>query len=417
MYGWINGCLEDLVVEVYGVDIWEQIKLDANCNVPTGDFFRSVNYDDESTFNLVASACKILDTTSDVILETFGRHFIQFLEQNGYESTMKSQGNTLREWIKNVNEPHRLLRSRFPRCHLPEFWTENDDSDEFGETVLVHYYSTRGSVFTSVVVGIIKEAAKRYFDREVAMELVRIDESEHAHINFHAVWRIPNIGKDYSAIQSRTPRTPPLELNFLEKHSDWMASSQDDKRIRCPFHNGNSGDKVDNSAVLNLSYPSEDSDNLTCIPLDIGLCGRDFKRIFPYHIVVDRTMQIIQVGGTMNTMMLQRGLSIIGRKMNELFTLTLPDSFPLNWNAIVKLRDVSIEMVISSVVFTQDDVKFRGEIMFLMEHCTSRSDANARAVFLINPYIPTMNNLMDLDLSLNDLPRYSFQRDLLLLGT
>lgn len=408
------------MLKTYDAEIWEQIKLDAHCHVPTGDFFRSVNYDDESTFCLVEAACKILGTTPDDILEAFGRHFMQFLEQNGYESTMKAQGSTLREWIKNINEPHRLLRSRFPKSNLPEFWTENDDSDEFGETVFVHYYSTRGSYFSAVVVGIIKEAAKRYFDKEISMELVMVDETERAHINYHAVWRVPNIGKDYASIQNSSI-TPPLEASYLENHSDLMASIHDEKLLRCPFHHGNLNGIERNSSLSNFCKQQTDSDNLTTssVEVDVGLCGHDFRRIFPYHIVVDRSMRIIQVGNTLRTMMLQRGRNIINCLMSDLFTLTLPDSFPLNWNAVRKLRDVSIEMIFTSEQLTQDssEVKFRGEIMFLKQHCTDLNDINAQAVFLINPYIAAMSNLMSLDLSLNDLPKHSFQRDLLLIGT
>eukprot|EP01039_Chlorochromonas_danica_P020926 gene20926-25675_t len=79
MYGWINGCLEDLILEVYGNGIWEQIKSKAKCHLPTGDFFRSVHYDDESTYALVSAACSVLGAPVDVLLEAFGRHFIYYL--------------------------------------------------------------------------------------------------------------------------------------------------------------------------------------------------------------------------------------------------------------------------------------------------------------------------------------------------
>lgn len=397
MYGWINGCLEDLILEVYGNGIWEQIKSKAKCHLPTGDFFRSVHYDDESTYALVSATCSVLGAPVDVLLEAFGRHFIYYLEQNGYDSTMKSQGNTLREWIKNVNEPHRLLRSRFPKSSLPEFWTENDESDETGETVLLHYYSTRGGRFVSVVVGIIKEAAKRYFDQEIEMHMISAEDVAHANVNFHAVWRIPQVGKDSSGSVCSNV-TPPLETTEL----------------RCPFHHKASSTSSSHSSPV---VPPTPSALESALP-DIGISGKDFRRIFPSHIIVDQNMTIRQAGNTLLNMMLSRGINILNRHIGDLFALTLPDNFPFNWQSLRKLRDANIEMVTTTVTSTEKGVatsiKFRGEVMFLNEN-TSQPD-QTMAVFLINPYVSAMQDLMQLDLSLNDLPKHSFQRDVLLIG-
>lgn len=151
---------------------------------------------------------------------------------------------------------------------------------------------------------------------------------------------------------------------------------------------------------------------------DIGISGKDFRRIFPSHIIVDQNMTIRQAGNTLLNMMLSRGINILNRHIGDLFALTLPDNFPFNWQSLRKLRDANIEMVTTTVTSTEKGVatsiKFRGEVMFLNEN-TSQPD-QTMAVFLINPYVSAMQDLMQLDLSLNDLPKHSFQRDVLLIG-
>lgn len=138
MYGWINGCLEFLVISAHGLQVWETIKSVAGCDVQHGDFHRNVHYPDAMTYSLVSAAASVLKLTSDEVLETVGRQFLHFLKEHGYESTMRFQGNTFHQWIKNVNEPHRLLRSRFPKSRLPEFWSEEDESDPSKQAVSPH---------------------------------------------------------------------------------------------------------------------------------------------------------------------------------------------------------------------------------------------------------------------------------------
>lgn len=68
MYGWINGCLEDLIIESYGIEIWNSIKSKAGITQANGDFFRSVNFDDETTYQLVNAASQLLSVPKDDLL-------------------------------------------------------------------------------------------------------------------------------------------------------------------------------------------------------------------------------------------------------------------------------------------------------------------------------------------------------------
>ena len=61
MYGWINDCVEKLVVEKFGRATWLAIKEAAGLSeFQEGDFIRLEHYPDKMTFDLVAAASKIL---------------------------------------------------------------------------------------------------------------------------------------------------------------------------------------------------------------------------------------------------------------------------------------------------------------------------------------------------------------------
>jgi hypothetical protein len=167
MYGWINASLESLVLNKYGADVWAQIVEAAECPVQSGDFIRNVNYPDDLTKRLIQASCKVLNMSQEQLVEKSGVNFIRFVQQNGYESTIRCQGTTFSEWLRNLNEPHRLLKSRFPNSKFPEFWCVNDENDLTGQTLILHYYSYRGELFAPMVLGCIKEAAKVYFNLDV----------------------------------------------------------------------------------------------------------------------------------------------------------------------------------------------------------------------------------------------------------
>ena len=54
MHGFMLQCLESLVIEKYGVDKWEELKLKANCTIQTGSWVRWEYYRDAMINELVA---------------------------------------------------------------------------------------------------------------------------------------------------------------------------------------------------------------------------------------------------------------------------------------------------------------------------------------------------------------------------
>lgn len=47
MLGWINDCVEQLVLDKFGVDAWHLVKEKAGCDTPDGGFLKLEHYSDK----------------------------------------------------------------------------------------------------------------------------------------------------------------------------------------------------------------------------------------------------------------------------------------------------------------------------------------------------------------------------------
>ena len=71
MYGWIQETIEALVLEKFGSEAWQKVKLEAGlASFPTGGFARNEYYNDAITMNLVRALCNVckLDMESALVL-------------------------------------------------------------------------------------------------------------------------------------------------------------------------------------------------------------------------------------------------------------------------------------------------------------------------------------------------------------
>jgi len=170
MLGWINDCVEKLVLEKYGGEnAWKIIKQKAHCSVPNGGFYKMEHYSDASTMELLDATCEHVGMTLDELMEAFGKFFAHYIRGEGYETLLCCQGSTLKDWMSNINAIHHHLQSTFPKkMIMPEFWCEDSATDD-GSLVL-HYHSKRGKLFAPLAKGLVEEVAKFQFKLDIHME-------------------------------------------------------------------------------------------------------------------------------------------------------------------------------------------------------------------------------------------------------
>jgi len=190
MFGWVNDCTECLVLTKFGEETWHKIKEKAGCEVQDGGFLRYKYYPDSDTVQLVVAASEVLGIGVDDVLMAFGDYFIDYVQENGYSNVLECLGSNLRDWLSNLNSLHDHLQASYPKGFVaPVFWSEDDENSSEG-AILVHYFSHRGSLLVPLVVGVIKKLAKVYFDIEINMDQVQLQDENEAN---HTSWRITTV--------------------------------------------------------------------------------------------------------------------------------------------------------------------------------------------------------------------------------
>ena len=169
MLGWINDCIEKLVIAKFDVKTWHIVKSRAGCTVADGDFLKLDHYSDKSTIDLVVAASEVSGLSVDQVLEAFGEFFVPYIIGEGYESLLCCQGSTMKDWMTNINAIHQHLQTTFPKkMTMPEFWCEINENG----SLTLFYYSSRGNYLAPLAVGLVTEVAKFQFELDVCMEIV-----------------------------------------------------------------------------------------------------------------------------------------------------------------------------------------------------------------------------------------------------
>jgi guanylate cyclase soluble subunit beta len=167
MLGWINDCVEKLVIEKYGVEAWHKVKELAGCDSKDDGYLKLEHYPDRSTLDLVNAAGELSGLSQAEVFEAFGKFFVPYIIGEGYENLLCCQGSTLKDWMTNINAIHQHLQTTFPKkMIMPEFWCEENED----RTLTLFYFSSRGNYLAPLAVGLVTEVAMFQFDLDIRMD-------------------------------------------------------------------------------------------------------------------------------------------------------------------------------------------------------------------------------------------------------
>jgi hypothetical protein len=155
MYGLVNKAIQDLVCEKFGEDKWAEIKKLSGFE---DDFFIGLQtYPDALTYSLVKNASKILGAEASVVMETFGEYWILYTANEGYGDMMELAGETLPDFLNNLDMLHNRLNNLMPNLMPPQFSTRNETPN----SIELEYRSHREG-FSPMVVGLLRGLCKRF---------------------------------------------------------------------------------------------------------------------------------------------------------------------------------------------------------------------------------------------------------------
>lgn len=155
MYGLVNQAIRDMVCDHFGVETWQTIRLKAD--ISTDMFSRMEAYPDDLTHRLVRVASEVLELSSAQIMQAFGEYWVQYTAEKGYGEMLDMSGETLPEFLENLDDLHTRIGLSFPKFKPPSFETVNSG----GDSLELHYHSLREG-FAPMVLGLIEGLGERF---------------------------------------------------------------------------------------------------------------------------------------------------------------------------------------------------------------------------------------------------------------
>lgn len=184
MYGLVNKGMADLVTARFGAAKWDEIRRRAG--VADEVFLAMKSYPDEVTYRLVGAAAEVLGVPGETLLTAFGEYWVEFTGASGHGEIMNAAGDTLEEFLGNLDLMHARVALAFPELRPPSFRL-----DRLAPGLLdLHYVSTRAGL-APLVVGLLQGLAKR-FDTECSVEARRENDGE----GEHDVFRVRYVPSD-----------------------------------------------------------------------------------------------------------------------------------------------------------------------------------------------------------------------------
>ncbi|KAM5277838.1 guanylate cyclase soluble subunit beta-2-like [Hipposideros larvatus] len=403
MYGFINTCLQSLVIEKFGEETWEKLKAAAEVQ---DAFMTYTVYDDIITLKLIQEACKVLGVSMEAILKLFGEYFFEFCKKSGYDRMLRTLGGNLTEFIENLDALHSYLALSYKEMNAPSFRLERGADRK----MLLHYYSDRSGL-CHIVPGIIEAVAKDFFNMDVAMDILDMNkEVERTGKKEHVVFLI--VQKSHRQIRKAKPNRlqdsqdtrrdeEALEAAFLRMKEKYLSvslhavnkSRWEVVRRIVTFGKGH---------LLNIFVP--------IYPERLWMEEKTFCNAFPFHIVFDESLRVKQAG--VNIQKYVPGLQNQNIQLDEYFSIIHPQ---VTFNIFSICKFINSQFVLKTrrermpgAWKHQPTLKLRGQMIWM--------ESMRCMIYLCSPKLRSLQELEERQMHLSDLAPHDTTRDLILLN-
>ncbi|KAL9894293.1 guanylate cyclase soluble subunit beta-1-like isoform 2-T5 [Glossina fuscipes fuscipes] len=425
-----------------------------------GQFLVRQIYDDEITYNLIGAAVEILNIPADDILEIFGKTFFEFCQDSGYDKILQVLGATPRDFLQNLDALHDHLGTLYPGMRAPSFrCTEKDGS------LLLHYYSERPGL-EHIVMGIVKAVASKLHGVEVEIDIIKrkgdpVEEHEKDDVFSQQLQQQQHVTTNTFASEENNNHNRNLNNNneqdtvenfsntdgvnkneeqcvFIKPKSSSISSTtatkadsfdaDEDKEQKCLRLLKNKSDdierydhvqflireitsdaKADSKETATKDQeaskePPDEIDFLCEAPL---ISPASFCKIFPFHLMFDRQMKIVQAGKSVSR--------VIPRVADENCSLlevleAIRPHLQLTFeNVLAHINTIYVLQTRQGAMGKHERyLRLKGQMMYLPE--------TERILFQCYPSVMNLDDLAKKGLYISDVPLHDATRDLVLLS-
>uniref|UniRef100_A0A8C6ZQ78 guanylate cyclase n=1 Tax=Nothoprocta perdicaria TaxID=30464 RepID=A0A8C6ZQ78_NOTPE len=393
-YGFINSCLKSLVVEKYGEETWEKLRLQAGVE---DSFLTFEVYKDEITMQLIDKACKILGVPADMVLRQFGEHFFEFCKRSGYDHMLRTLGGNLHEFIENLDALHSYLSLSYQEMNAPSFRVEKNGDG----SMHLHYYSDRRGL-CHIVPGIIGAAALDFFNIDISMEIVnQAEEEERTGKKEHIVFLV-----------TQNPIFSYKERNKLfSSPQNLVLEKADTVRGRgsaiCPVKKSH-WKKIRGMIALGRGKLLRGFDPV--YPKNLWIDPKTFCNGLPFHMVFDKELRVKQAGVSIQKIV--PGLQTMGICLDHYFSITHPE-VPFTISSIQKFINSQFVFQTRREMMPESwkqrpMLELRGQMIWM--------EPVQCMLYLCSPLLRTLHELEERQMHIADIAPHDVTRDLILLN-
>ncbi|XP_057887399.1 LOW QUALITY PROTEIN: guanylate cyclase soluble subunit beta-2-like [Melospiza georgiana] len=438
MYGFINTCLKSLVVEKYGEETWEKLRLQAGVQ---DSFLTFEVYKDEITMQLVDKACKVLGVPADIVLREFGKYFFEFCKRSGYDHMLRTLGGNLYEFIENLDALHSYLSLSYQEMNAPSFRVEKNEDG----SMHLHYYSDRRGL-CHIVPGIIGAAALDFFNIEISMKIVnQTEEEERTGKKEHIVFLV-----------TQNPLFPCKERNEFSSSSQCLVDSEKQienqlKKEGLEKAKNANGDRGNSVCPVKKSHWKTLRGIITLgkgkllrgfdpvYPKSLWIDTKTFCNGLPFHMVFDKELKVKQAGVSIQKIV--PGLQTMGISLDQYFRIVHPE-VPFTISSIQKFINSQFVFQTRREMMPESwrerpMLELRGQMMWMeplqcmLYLCSPLLQSLAHAVspgqmmwmeplqcmlYLCSPLLRSLHELEERQMHIADIAPHDVTRDLILLN-
>lgn len=377
MYGMLLESVQHFLQLEYGEEVWQQVREQAGCKFAV--FNTHQIYPDHVMTSLAAACAEVTGegATKDHFMQFFGRCFVRFFSNFGYDLTIKATGRYFSDFLQSVDNIHMQMRFTYPKMKSPSMYITHVDP----HGVVLVYRSTRQG-FTRYFMGQLYQIAEELYNTQLAIKVLEEVTSVPGTRNVLVKFRLDFDNREF--VLSRTDKRTHLER---------------------------------------LTLPG--------VPCSV------LMRLFPFGLVFNEEMRILAAGEKLLQVCGTSPDALLGQSVTDSFKLRRPRGIPFTWKNTLYLHSVLFELEIIRTPKAEEelseavvDVSNKPTLPLLLDR--RRGSQGTRSillkgqmkyiadikaiVFLCSPLINNLDELPNMGLYLNDLNLHGLSREMVLAG-